>query len=127
MRTWSWGWRGDGEEGKPAEEKKEEKWDVNNPPGPSSEVTIDTDEGTWLSLDVSPDGSFIVTSWHDAAPGASVRGTLVRVDMTTGVSRVESDSGKVQGLFLQGQGQGCGSTTAGPSPAIPSLIPGKPK
>jgi dipeptidyl aminopeptidase/acylaminoacyl peptidase len=34
-------------------------------------------------FDVCPDGSFIVTSWHDPAPGASVRGTLVRVDMTT--------------------------------------------
>jgi lipopolysaccharide export system protein LptA len=58
-----------------------------------------------------------------------LRGDRLLVDMTTGVSRVESDSGKVQGLFLQGQGQGqgCGSTTAGPSPAIPSLIPGKPK
>src|SRR5436305_5192581 len=41
------------------EKKKEEKWDVNNPPGPSSEVAIDTDEGTWMSLDVSPDGKEI--------------------------------------------------------------------
>ncbi len=41
---------------KEAEEKKEEKWDVNKPPGPQSEVAIDTDEGTWMSLDVSPDG-----------------------------------------------------------------------
>jgi lipopolysaccharide export system protein LptA len=54
-----------------------------------------------------------------------LRGDRLLVDMTTGVSRVESDSGKVQGLFLQGQG--CGGTAAGPSPAIPSLIPGKPK
>jgi lipopolysaccharide export system protein LptA len=54
-----------------------------------------------------------------------LRGDRLLVDMTTGVSRVESDSGKVQGLFLQGQG--CGGTPAGPSPAIPSLIPGKPK
>jgi lipopolysaccharide export system protein LptA len=54
-----------------------------------------------------------------------LRGDRLLVDMTTGVSRVESDSGKVQGLFLQGQG--CGATAAGPSPAIPSLIPGKPK
>jgi imidazolonepropionase-like amidohydrolase/Tol biopolymer transport system component len=36
--------------------KKEEKWDVNKPPGPSTEVPIDVTEGTWLSLDVSPDG-----------------------------------------------------------------------
>ncbi|HEY4593050.1 MAG TPA: amidohydrolase, partial [Thermoanaerobaculia bacterium] len=36
--------------------KKEEKWDVENPPGPSTEVPIDVTEGTWLSVDVSPDG-----------------------------------------------------------------------
>jgi len=46
-------------DGKGSTEKKEEKWDVNAPPGPSSEVTIDTDEGTWMSLDVSPDGKEI--------------------------------------------------------------------
>src|SRR5213080_508242 len=36
-----------------------------------------------------------------------LRGDRLFVDMTTGVSRVESDSGKVQGLFIQ-SGQGCG-------------------
>src|SRR5450756_2577561 len=36
-----------------------------------------------------------------------LRGDRLLVDMTTGVSRVESDSGKVQGLFIQ-SGQGCG-------------------
>ncbi|HJQ41148.1 MAG TPA: amidohydrolase family protein [Thermoanaerobaculia bacterium] len=41
------------------DEKKEEKWDVNNPPGPASDVTIDVSEGTWLSVDVSPDGKEI--------------------------------------------------------------------
>src|SRR4051812_40154116 len=34
-------------------------------------------------FDVSPDGSFVVTSWHDPAPGASIRGTLVRIDVAT--------------------------------------------
>ena len=34
-------------------------------------------------FDVSPDGSFIVTSWHGPAPGASIRGTLVRIDPAT--------------------------------------------
>jgi imidazolonepropionase-like amidohydrolase/Tol biopolymer transport system component len=29
---------------------------VTQPPGPSREVVVDTDEGTWMSLDVSPDG-----------------------------------------------------------------------
>lgn len=42
------------------EEKKEEKWNVDEPPGPSAEVEIDVDEGTWMSLDVSPDGREIV-------------------------------------------------------------------
>ena len=57
-----------------------------------------------------------------------LRGDRLLVDMTTGVSRVESDSGKVQGLFLQGQDCGGGGATPGrPSPGIPSLLPGKPK
>jgi imidazolonepropionase-like amidohydrolase/Tol biopolymer transport system component len=48
----------EGGKGAPKEisDKKEDKWDVNNPPGPSTEVPIDVTEGTWLSLDVSPDG-----------------------------------------------------------------------
>jgi lipopolysaccharide export system protein LptA len=52
-----------------------------------------------------------------------LRGDRLLVDMTTGVSRVESDSGKVQGMFIQGQE--CGSSTGGAKPGIPSLIPGK--
>ena len=36
------------------------KWDVNNPPGNSKMITIQTDEGTWMNLDVSPDGKTIV-------------------------------------------------------------------
>ena len=54
-----------------------------------------------------------------------LKGDRLKVDMTTGVSRVESDTGKVQGLFIQGQGQGCGGSA--PAPGIPSLIPTKPK
>jgi lipopolysaccharide export system protein LptA len=54
-----------------------------------------------------------------------LRGDRLLVDMTTGVSRVESDSGKVQGLFDQSS-QGCGAAPGGPpKPGIPSLIPGK--
>ena len=60
-----------------------------------------------------------------------LRGDRLMVDMTTGVSRVESDSGKVQGLFIQSQGGAngkCGTpATPGAGPALPSLIPGKPK
>jgi lipopolysaccharide export system protein LptA len=47
-----------------------------------------------------------------------LRGDRLFVDMTTGVSRVESDSGRVQGLFMQ-SGEGCAA--AGPN--APSLLP----
>ena len=42
-----------------AEKKEDKKWDVNNPPGPQYDVPIDVTTGTWLSLDVSPDGNEI--------------------------------------------------------------------
>ena len=38
-----------------------------------------------------------------------LRGDRLAVDMTTGVSRVESDSGRVQALLPQGGGNDCGS------------------
>jgi imidazolonepropionase-like amidohydrolase/Tol biopolymer transport system component len=41
------------------EAKKEEKWDVNKPPGTRTNVAIDVDEGTWMAVDVSPDGKEI--------------------------------------------------------------------
>lgn len=57
-----------------------------------------------------------------------LRGDRLMVDMTTGVSRVESDSGRVQALFIQGS-EGCGSKGGAPAPAAPppSLLPGKQK
>src|SRR3982074_3208621 len=50
-----------------------------------------------------------------------LRGDRLMVDMTTGVSRVESDSGRVQGLF-QSSGQG-GPLTSGVSPSPPPSGP----
>jgi len=35
-------------------------WDVSAPPFPTYDIAIDTREGTWMSLDVSPDGREIV-------------------------------------------------------------------
>lgn len=36
------------------------KWNVEAPPGNQKKVSITTDEGTWMNLDVSPDGKTIV-------------------------------------------------------------------
>ena len=42
------------------EDKKDEKWDVQAPMGAAiKQVPIKTDEGTWMDVDVSPDGSTI--------------------------------------------------------------------
>ena len=55
-----------------------------------------------------------------------LKGDRLKVDMTTGVSRVESDTNKVQGMFIQGENCGPGSGGAKQPPVqIPSLIPGK--
>ncbi len=43
-----------------AQKKDDKKWDVNNPPGKYKEVAFTVNEGTWMNLDVSPDGSEIV-------------------------------------------------------------------
>jgi len=37
-------------------EEQEEKWDVNLLPGDARSIDINTRSGTWMSLDVSPDG-----------------------------------------------------------------------
>jgi lipopolysaccharide export system protein LptA len=52
-----------------------------------------------------------------------LKGDRLMVDMTTGVSRVESDSGKVQALLPQGGGNDCGK----PGGAPPLSPPGSSK
>ena len=44
------------------ESSKEEKpsWDIENPPWTTVSQPINATEGTWISLDVSPDGQHIV-------------------------------------------------------------------
>ena len=37
-----------------------ETWDVNAPPGVASEAQLDVTSGTWMSLDLSPDGKTLV-------------------------------------------------------------------
>lgn len=43
-----------------AAEADKPKWDVQNPPGPSRDIPIDVTQGTWMTVDVSPDGRTIV-------------------------------------------------------------------
>ena len=42
-------------------QEKDIKWDVSNPEGDWNfkEVVLNTDEGTWMNVDVSPDGTKI--------------------------------------------------------------------
>ena len=42
-----------------AEATAPESWDVAAPPLDTREISINVDQGTWMSLDVSPDGSMI--------------------------------------------------------------------
>ncbi|MCO4822805.1 MAG: PD40 domain-containing protein [Flavobacteriaceae bacterium] len=43
-------------------QEKDKKWDVSNPEGDwdFKDVALETDEGTWMNVDVSPDGSRVV-------------------------------------------------------------------
>ncbi len=41
-------------------EVREQTWDVTQPRGRSRTIDFMTDEGTWMSIDVSPDGSWLV-------------------------------------------------------------------
>ncbi len=43
-----------------AQDKDKKKWDVNNTDAPHKDVSFTINEGTWLNLDVSPDGKEIV-------------------------------------------------------------------
>jgi imidazolonepropionase-like amidohydrolase/Tol biopolymer transport system component len=42
--------------GAKAADEEKPKWDVNAPPGASHDAAIDVDSGTWMTVDVSPDG-----------------------------------------------------------------------
>src|SRR4029453_15481008 len=42
-----------------AAEDAKPTWDVNSPPGERREIPIDVRSGTWMSVDVSPDGSHL--------------------------------------------------------------------
>ena len=63
---------------RPGEDTEEARWDVNAPHGPTRTVRFDTDEGTWMDVDVSPDGRDLVFS---------LLGDLYRMPVTGGNAR----------------------------------------
>ncbi len=48
------------EDGKTDDDPKPSAWDVSDPGGPYRDVAFETDEGTWMSIDVHPDGTRLV-------------------------------------------------------------------
>jgi hypothetical protein len=56
------------------------KWDVNGPLGPEQgTLSFSTSEGTWMNLDVHPDGnSLLYTTWNDEEGGALMRASWRR-------------------------------------------------
>ncbi|RNF82869.1 amidohydrolase family protein [Montanilutibacter psychrotolerans] len=64
--------------GKPGEDGKPPAWDVTAAHGPVRTVRFDTDEGTWMDVDVSPDGRELVFS---------LLGDIYRLPATGGTAR----------------------------------------
>lgn len=89
-------------------------------------AVFDTKTNLITMLGGGPGGQVVLTQCKNV-----LRGDRLMVDMTTGVSRVESDSGRVQALLPQGGNNDCGSGGPGGKPATgsPLQLPGasKPK
>jgi imidazolonepropionase-like amidohydrolase/Tol biopolymer transport system component len=43
-----------------ADKPEKKEWDINQPLGPAKKIAFETNEGTWIDLDVSPDGKRVV-------------------------------------------------------------------
>ena len=74
-----------------AAETDDADWNIEAPPGPSQTQSIETDEGTWISVDVSPDGKQIVFDllgdlYLMPIDGADGTGGAFPKKLTTGVA-----------------------------------------
>lgn len=59
--------------------QEKQKWDVNNPEGPHKEVNFTVNEGTWMNLDVSPNGKEIIFD---------LLGDIYSMPITGGVAKI---------------------------------------
>ncbi|MBB6460566.1 amidohydrolase family protein [Flammeovirga kamogawensis] len=78
-------------------QEKAEKWDVNKPQRETSKINFTTDEGTWLNLDVSPDGKSIVFDLLGdiySMPITGGKATLLRGGLAWEVQPKYSPNGK---------------------------------
>jgi len=92
------------------------KWDVNNPPGNSKTITINTTEGTWMNLDVSPDGqtlAFDMLGDIFTMPSTGGKATPIRTGLAWEVQpRWSPDGSKL--LFTSDAGGGDNLWTMNP-------------
>jgi imidazolonepropionase-like amidohydrolase/Tol biopolymer transport system component len=90
------------------QDKKEDKWDVNNPPGNFNTVSFTTNEGTWMNLDVSPDGKIIFFDLLGdiySMPAEGGKATLLRGGLAWEVQpRISPDGKRI--LFTSDAGGG---------------------
>ncbi len=63
----------------------DQAWEVNNPPGEKQQIEINVNEGTWMSLDVSPDGQTLVFDLLGDIYALPIEGGLAR-PLTSGMA-----------------------------------------